>query len=60
MFNIGDKVRVIKGMCEGELANILRFEGEDNNVVLLEVGEGYNAEINAPRPPSVPSVRPIC
>ena len=39
-FNIGDNVRVIKGMCEGELANILRFEGKDNSVVLLEVGEG--------------------
>ena len=39
-FNIGDNVRVIKGMCEGELANILRFEGKDNSVVLLEVGDG--------------------
>ena len=39
-FNVGDNVRVIKGMCEGELANILRFEGKDNSVVLLEVGEG--------------------
>ena len=39
-FYVGDNVRVIKGMCEGELANILRFEGKDNNVVLLEVGEG--------------------
>ena len=39
-FNIGDNVRVIKGMCEGELANILRFEGKDNSIVLLEVGDG--------------------
>ena len=39
-FNIGDNVRVIKGMCEGELANILRFEGKDDSVVLLEVGDG--------------------
>ena len=39
-FYVGDNERVIKGMCEGELANILRFEGKDNNVVLLEVGEG--------------------
>ena len=39
-FNVGDNVRVIKGMCEGELANILRFEGKDNSIVLLEVGDG--------------------
>ena len=39
-FNVGDNVRVIKGMCEGELANILRFEGKDDSVVLLEVGDG--------------------
>ena len=39
-FNVGDNVRVTKGMCEGELANILRFEGKDNSIVLLEVGEG--------------------
>ena len=39
-FYVGDNVRVTKGMCEGELANILRFEGKDNSIVLLEVGEG--------------------
>ena len=37
-FNVGDNVRVIKGMCEGELANILRFKRNDDSVVLLDVG----------------------